>query len=218
MLKQEKPETITSLYWLGTITIIFLLLIDLGIPFSHSYCETTQTTEEFMNVKVYFRLYKNHTIDCICNDPVIRKVPKTIDEEKTLSYALQELIKGPTKEEQKLGYNYCIPAGGEIARYKETYVKIIKNYQKTGKIDEFGKQFLNSKGKLTKWEDKVSLINVQIKDSVAYTDFSKELYSYGGGSCRVEAIDAAIVNTAMQFPDIKKVIILVEGKEVELQP
>jgi hypothetical protein len=132
--------------------------------------------------------------------------------------ALEELIKGPSKEEIAQGYGGCMPSGILIAEYKDGYMRMVKTSQESGKIDEWGQRFLNPIGEFTPWGDRVRVISVQIKDSIAYTDFSKELYSYGGGSCRVEAIETAIVNTVMQFPNIKKVVILIEGKRAELQP
>ncbi|MFH1392074.1 MAG: GerMN domain-containing protein [bacterium] len=64
------------------------------------------------------------------------------------------------------------------------------------------------------------LLSLQIKDSIAIAEFSKELQNYGGGSCRVAAIRAQIENTLKQFPTVNQVIISIEGMSPEevLQP
>ncbi len=49
---------------------------------------------------------------------------------------------------------------------------------------------------------------------VAYADFSKELAKRGQGSYGEFMLTYAIVNTLTEFPEIKKVQILVEGKEI----
>lgn len=57
---------------------------------------------------------------------------------------------------------------------------------------------------------------ISIKDGVAKIDFSN---LNPGGSCRVAAIRAAITQTLKQFPEIKEVIISVDGNiEEALQP
>ena len=64
---------------------------------------------------------------------------------------------------------------------------------------------------------KEAIINeISIKDGVAKIDFSN---LNPGGSCRVAAIRAAITQTLKQFPEVKEVIISVDGNiEEALQP
>jgi hypothetical protein len=218
MFERKKSEFRISSYSFCPVGIIFLVLLIAGTFFILSCCTPRNNIQEISDVKVYFGITKNHPNDCNCNDPVVRKIPKTAKMEEAVILALEELIKGPSKEESAQGYGGCMPSGILIAEYKNGYMKMVKASQESGKIDEWGQRFLNPIGEFTPWGDRVRVISVQIKDSIAYTDFSKELYSYGGGSCRVEAIETAIVNTVMQFPNIKKVLILIEGKRAELQP
>lgn len=52
------------------------------------------------------------------------------------------------------------------------------------------------------------------KDGTAYADFSKELAKKGQGSYGELMLCYAITNTLTEFPEIKRVQILVEGKKV----
>jgi spore germination protein GerM len=202
------------------VVLIILIPLLLGAIFVFLFWWIKEEkTSEIKQVKVYFRKYKAGSTDCICRDPVIREIPKTRKTEKAAFVALDELIKGPSTEERAKGYGGCIPAGRMIAEYKEWYMKIVQAYHEHGgRADEFTKRFLSPEGTFTPWGDRVMVRGVRIKDGIAYADFSKELYSYGGGSCRVEAIESAIENTLRQFPGVEEVKILVEGKEAELQP
>lgn len=210
------------MYTSGSIrlAVIILILFLLAGIFAFLYWWVkNEKTPEIMQVKVYFYKYKAESTDCLCKDPVIRQIPKTRKVERAALLALEELIKGPSKEERTESYGGCIPVGRMIAEYKESYMKIVKAFeQQEGRIDEFGKKFLSPEGKFTPWGDKVMVRGVRIEDGIAYADFSKELYSYGGGSCRVEAIGSAIENTLKQFPQVEKVVILVEGREAEIEP
>jgi hypothetical protein len=65
----------------------------------------------------------------------------------------------------------------------------------------------------------VKLKSVVIVNGVAKADFSSELESGVGGSCRTAAIRAQITETLKQFPTVKSAVISVEGKtEGILQP
>ncbi len=216
MRPQTKSENISVSGSVRPAVVVLILLLVAGI-FAFSCWATRQKAPKITHVKVYFRKFKAEAIDCICKDPVLREIPKT-NVERAALVALEELIKGPTEKEREKGYGGCIPAGTMVAEYKEWYMKIVKVSQEDQKIDYFGKKFLSPDGEFTPWGDKVAVKSVKIKDGIAYADFSKELYSYGGGSCRVEAIETAIVNTLKQFPGVEKVVILVEGREAEIEP
>ena len=58
------------------------------------------------------------------------------------------------------------------------------------------------------------VLGLSIKDGVATADFSKDIKKLGGGSYNELMATGAIVNTLTEFPEIKKVQILVEGKKV----
>lgn len=52
------------------------------------------------------------------------------------------------------------------------------------------------------------------KNGTAYADFSKEIVKHGQGSYNEFILTGAIANTLTEFPEIKRVQILVEGKKV----
>ena len=60
------------------------------------------------------------------------------------------------------------------------------------------------------------LRSVTVKDGVATVDFSKELQqNFSGGSTGEEMLVGSIVNTLTDFPEVKKVQILIDGASVE---
>lgn len=200
MSEQGKFENKSVSVSVSAFVIIVLILLVRGVPAFLSCGTTRGRFKEIREVKVYFALRKNHPIDCICNDPVVRKIRKTNNVEEAASFALEELIKGPTQEERAKGYGGCLPAGGIIARYKEGYERMVRDYEETGQLDYYQQRFLSPEGKFTDWSDKVKVRGVRIEKGITYADFSKELSSYGGGSCFVEAIRSSITNTIGQFP------------------
>ena len=65
----------------------------------------------------------------------------------------------------------------------------------------------------------VKINNISIQDGLAKVDFDGTLQSQVGGSCRVTAIRAQIVETLKQFPNIKDVEISIDGQKTDiLQP
>lgn len=78
---------------------------------------------------------------------------------------------------------------------------------------------LQTKPKSDKMADVVPpntrLLSLRIdKDGTAYADFSKEIAKRGQGSYNEFMLTGAIVNTLTEFPEIKRVQILVEGEKV----
>lgn len=63
--------------------------------------------------------------------------------------------------------------------------------------------------------DGTTVLGLKVKDSIAYADFSKHLLKIGGGSYTELMLTGAVVNTLTEFPEIKKVQILVEGKKID---
>ena len=72
------------------------------------------------------------------------------------------------------------------------------------------------KGQTTVIPKKAKLRSVTVKDGVATVDFSKELQqNFSGGSTGEEMLVGSIVNTLTEFPEVKSVQILLEGKKVD---
>lgn len=68
-------------------------------------------------------------------------------------------------------------------------------------------------GLSTSLNEKTNLYNVEIEGDVVNLDFSKDVEE-GGGTLLMETRIAQIVYTATQFPEIKKVRFLIEGKPI----
>jgi hypothetical protein len=79
-------------------------------------------------------------------------------------------------------------------------------------------EVLNYAGRQADWGPRVRLRKLTIVEGVATADFSKEMAAYGGGSARVNAIQEQITLTLKQFPSVREVRILVDGKPDALQP
>lgn len=61
------------------------------------------------------------------------------------------------------------------------------------------------------------LLKIELKDGVAYVDFSKELSENhpGGSSAELQTIYSIVNTITLNFPEIKKVQILIEGKKAD---
>lgn len=218
MSKQNKQISIVS-SMPTAFTIVLLALLAGGILASGCWLKPKEKVREITEVKVYFIKHISKRTDCICDNPVVRNIPKTREVEKAAVLALEELMKGPTQEEHAQGYSGCLPGQGTVGRFKEHYESMVADYKgREENANWYVRNFLSLDGKFTPWQDRVTVKSVVIKDGVAYADFSKELYSYGGGSCFVEGIGTSIENTLKQFSEVQEVKILVEGREAELQP
>ncbi|TYZ24546.1 GerMN domain-containing protein [Selenomonas ruminis] len=88
-----------------------------------------------------------------------------------------------------------------------------------GKYAEAMKSLLQGpkdKGQIAVIPKQAKLRSVKVKDDVAYVDFSQDLVKqFTGGSTGEEMLVGSVVNTLTDFPEIKKVQILVEGKKIE---
>lgn len=72
------------------------------------------------------------------------------------------------------------------------------------------------KGQTAIFPKKAKLHSVTLKNGTAVVNFSKELQTnFVGGSTGEEMLVGSIVNTLTEFPEIKNVHILVDGKNIE---
>lgn len=75
------------------------------------------------------------------------------------------------------------------------------------------------RGLLTSLPEGVTLREVTVRDGLAVADFGEKLAIDVAGSCRVLAIRAQIEETLLALPDVRRVVISVEGRTEEvLQP
>lgn len=74
-------------------------------------------------------------------------------------------------------------------------------------------------GYYTSINDDVELQSLQIENGIVKIDFDEELERAIGGSCKVAFIRSQIERTLKQFPDIKEVVISINGRTDDiLQP
>ncbi|MBP2633550.1 MAG: Lipoprotein LpqB, GerMN domain protein [Firmicutes bacterium] len=74
----------------------------------------------------------------------------------------------------------------------------------------------NEKGAVSMIPKGTKLRGIKVEKNIAYVDFSKELVKkFNGGSDGEIMLVGTIVNTLTEFPEIKAVQILVEGKQVD---
>ena len=72
------------------------------------------------------------------------------------------------------------------------------------------------KGQTTIIPKQAKLKSVKVKGDTAYVDFNQDLVKhFTGGSTGEEMLVGSVVNTLTEFPEIKKVQILIEGNKVE---
>ncbi len=77
-------------------------------------------------------------------------------------------------------------------------------------------QGTKEKGQIVVIPKQTKLKGVKVKGEVAYVDFSQDLVKhFTGGSTGEEMLVGSVVDTLTEFSEIKKVQILVEGKEIE---
>jgi len=140
--------------------------------------ETATTTQEeslaTTSVKVFFGNSKlNGEADCNKVFPTERIIIKT---EGIARAALEELLKGPTQQEEQEQFFTNINPG-------------------------------------------VKIQSLTIENGTAKVDFDEQLEFQVGGSCRVAAIGAEIMETLKQFETVDNVIISINGRTEDiLQP
>lgn len=105
------------------------------------------------------------------------------------SAALRELVWGPVGEDA--AYSTAIPSPKAVADYT---------------------------GDKTGWTGRVYLRSVRIEGDTAYVDWSREMRAWGGGAMQLEGLQAQVDFTLKQFPQVKNVVMTVEGDENVLQP
>lgn len=110
----------------------------------------------------------------------------------------------------KKGTFYLQPVSRQIETRKRLPLKETLEMLFAGPTSEEKAQGFSSNSPV-----EVKLLNVEIKDKIAYLDFSEEIES-GGGTSSMEGRLREIVYTATQFPEIKKVRFLIEGNPVKV--
>ena len=98
----------------------------------------------------------------------------------------------------------------------------VKRTVKTDKVDKYTAAMdslmegTKEKGQTTIIPKQAKLKSVKVQGDTAYVDFTQALVkNFVGGSTGEEMLVGSVVNTLTEFPEVKNVQILVEGKKVE---
>ncbi|MEX1112420.1 MAG: GerMN domain-containing protein [Candidatus Andersenbacteria bacterium] len=147
---------------------------ELRVPITVETSESTPAAT--LEIKAYFAnsgMISGDQDECTTVFPVTRTVPRTVSVART---AMEQLLAGPTAEEQSQGYTTSINPG-------------------------------------------VNIQKLTIENGVARVDLSETLEQQVGGSCRVTAILAQIIETLQQFPTVRDVVISINDRTEDiLQP
>lgn len=120
------------------------------------------------------------------------------------------------KQAEKIGIKVYYPDDNGMKLIAET--RTVETTQE-GKYKAAMESLLSgtkAKGVITIIPKKTKLKSVTVKDGIATVDFSEDLVkNFAGGSTGEEMLVGSIVNTLTEFPEVKSVQILLEGKKVD---
>lgn len=123
---------------------------------------------------------------------------------------------GAAKQAEKIGIKVYYPDDNGMKLVAET--RTVETTQ-DGKYKVAMESLLlgtKAKGVVTIIPKKAKLKSVAVKDGIATVDFSEDLVkNFAGGSTGEEMLVGSIVNTLTEFPEVKSVQILLEGKKVD---
>ena len=123
---------------------------------------------------------------------------------------------GSAKPAEKIGIKVYYPDDNGMKLVAET--RTVETTQ-DGKYKVAMESLLSgtkAKGVVTIIPKKAKLKSVAVKDGIATVDFSEDLVkNFAGGSTGEEMLVGSIVNTLTEFPEVKSVQILLEGKKVD---
>jgi len=123
---------------------------------------------------------------------------------------------GAAKQAEKIGIKVYYPDDNGMKLVAET--RMVETTQ-DGKYKVAMESLLSgtkAKGVVTIIPKKAKLKSVAVKDGIATVDFSEDLVkNFAGGSTGEEMLVGSIVNTLTEFPEVKSVQILLEGKKVD---
>lgn len=127
----------------------------------------------------------------------IKKDPETINCDRT--YPVERAVSRLSNNEKSALAEYAYLAISELLKGPAGYEK--------------------DDGYFTSINKDAKLQNIIIENGIATVDFNEKLNEGAAGSCKVQAIRSQITETLKQFPEVKEVLISVNGETEEiLQP
>lgn len=185
---------------LALLKIAFVLVLTIGAILACSQTYLNQTKE----ILIFFpNIIKNpESIDCAKGFPVKRKIPQGTNLQDSVRFLVEEYLKGPTFEEQELGYRSSVPTTKEIVQY----IHNIRTYR-----HEHPEQPETWREHIADDDTTVRVTEVSLQNDTTFVIFSMSVAAYGGGSCRVAAILGPLRQTIFQIPHIQHVIFSIQG-------
>lgn len=113
------------------------------------------------------------------------------------------------KETERLIYSIPLDGSQNLVATK-VKVKAPAGQEGLATLQAFVKKNVNDLPAATK------VLGLNIKDGIASVNFSKEFLTKGQGEYKQTMVVYGVVNTLTEFPSVKKVQFLVEGKKVEV--
>lgn len=152
----------------GLIIILILVFVVVAVGLGIAYKSSRVTPENLVSIYFVKLVDKDKTEIA----PVTRQVPKNI---KRLNFALTELLKGPSLEEQKNGYFTEIPYNTAVLGIQENEDKIIVNLSKDFEING------GSASMTTRLKQFNYTVLEVIQDKPVYLELSGKKAEYIGG-------------------------------------
>lgn len=134
---------------------------------------------------------------------------------------VQVFLSNKVKDPEALYCDRTYPVERAVSRLSENRKSYLGEYTYLALVElingPIGKEKEN--GYFSSINEGTKIQQIIIENGVARVDFNQKLNEGVAGSCKVQAIRSQIYNTLKQFPEIKDVIISVNGNSEEiLQP
>lgn len=148
---------------------------------------------------------------------VIPQQTSAPQEYKTVLIFFSSTVKDP----ETLYCNRVYPVQRAVSRLSDNEKSALAEYAylAVSKLLDGPAGYEKDNGYFTSINVGTKIQHIIIEQGIATVDFNDKLNEGVAGSCKVQAIRAQITETLMQFPEIKEVIISVNGNSEEiLQP
>ncbi len=134
---------------------------------------------------------------------------------------IQVFLSNKTKDPNALYCDLTYPVERAVSRLSDNRKSYLGEYTYLA-LSELLKGPIGSEkenGYFSSINEGTKIHQIIIEDGVARVDFNQKLNEGVGGSCKVQAIRSQITETLKQFPEIKEVVISVNGESEQiLQP
>lgn len=134
---------------------------------------------------------------------------------------IQIFLSSRTEDPDILYCNRTYPISREVSRFSNNRKSYLGEYAylALAELLKGPTEFEKKNGYFSSVNEGTKIQQIIIENGVALVDFNQKLNKGVAGSCKVQAIRSQIENTLKQFPEVKDVVISVDGEiEKNLQP